>query len=246
MTDRRHQPYVKRSLREGGTFAADDTVHMETRSLASNTSTPVSAHPLSDVVMLFLDGSGEILVGDRVHRFSGTRHAHVAAGVTYLLRNTGSSDLRYVQAMCPPGPTSSLDGLGPKATPGGATLLSVEQYDRFPDSGLVRGGMWFLESGAHARYHSHDGAPEVFVFLSGQCEMTVEGEKIDVTSGDVVYVAPEMKHGFFNPGPERLAAWLTVTPNVTPTHTFYDPLPGGSWQRITPRIDGHPVRPPTR
>jgi mannose-6-phosphate isomerase-like protein (cupin superfamily) len=239
-------PFRRHRLNASGVFASDGAIHMETRSLPPGASSPLTRHPRSDAVMLFYSGRGEVLVADRAHRFEAIRHSHVAAGVTYQLCNTGQSALQYVFALCPPGPAETPAAPMPKAAPGGATLLSSEQYDRFPDSGLVRGGMWFLDAGATARYHSHDGAPEVFVFLKGRCEMTVEGEKSEVAAGDVVHVAPEMKHGFFNPGPDRLAAWLTVTPNVTPSHTFYEQLPDSTWKRVTPRLDGRPIRPPTR
>lgn len=197
--------------------------------------------------MLFYEGRGEITTADRVHIFSATRHAFVPAGTAYELRNTGDATLRIAFGLCPFGPTERRDRHDRKAGPGGVTLLGIEQFDRFPDSGLVRGGMFFLEPGKVASYHSHDGAPEVFVFLKGSCVVTVEGEKAMVGPGDVVYVPMELKHTLMNTSAtERLSVWLTVTPNVTPSHTFYEPQPDGTWRRVTPRLDGKPVRPPSR
>jgi quercetin dioxygenase-like cupin family protein len=234
-------------LDAGGVLASDETVHLEVRELRPGASTGLVRHPRSDAVALFFEcESGEVLTSDRRHTLAGMKHAHVSAGTAYEVRNTGSRTLRYAHGLCGPGPTETPSRHDRKGSPGGVTMLGTEQYDRFPDSGLVRGGMWFLEPGASARYHSHDGAPEVFVFLKGRCEMTVEGEVVKVATGDVAYVAPEMKHGFRNVGRDRLVVWLTVTPNVTPSHTFYEQQADGTWNRVTPRLDGKPSRPPSK
>ena len=232
-------------LEPGSILADDETVRMEVVELDSGEAHGPVAHPDSDEVFLFLEGKGEFRVADRVHEFGSPRHAFVPAGTAYELRNTGDSPLTLVRGICPPGPEQGAPALAHSATPGGVTLLQTDRYHRFPDSGLVRGGMWFLDAGDTASYHSHDGAPEVFVFLRGTCDITIEGKTERVGAGDVVYVAPEMKHGLANPGADRLEAWLTVTPNVTPSHTFYDELPDGTWERVTPRLDGRPILPPS-
>lgn len=233
------------TLENGGLLATDTTIRMETLEIAAKGSTRLTRHPNSDAVFLFYSGSGEVRTADRVHVFSAVQHAHAGVGVTYQVVNTDDSPLRYVRALCPVGPTEEPQAPDSKAQSGGVTLMSVEQYDRFPDSGLVRGGMYFLEAREESPYHSHDAAAEVFVFLRGQCDAMVEGETRRFGPGDVLYVPEEMKHKLFNPGADKLAVWLTVTPNVFPTHTFYEPLPDGSWQRITPRLDGRESRPPS-
>lgn len=234
-------------LRTGARLAGDETIRLDALEIAPLSAWPLQAHPDSDAVLLFYEGRGEIATADRVHAFQAIRHAFVPAGTAYELRNTGERALKLAFGLCPFGPTERRDRHDRKAGPGGVTLLGIEQFDRFPDSGLVRGGMFFLEPGKAASYHSHDGAPEVFVFLLGHCEVTVEGEKASVGPGDVVYVPAELKHTLRNTSrSERLSVWLTVTPNVTPSHTFYEELPDGTWKRVTPRLDGRPVRPPSR
>ncbi|MDP6667644.1 MAG: hypothetical protein QF357_09645, partial [Dehalococcoidia bacterium] len=64
--------------------------------------------------------------------------------------------------------------------------------------------------------------------------------------GEVLYVPAEQKHELANVGEGRLEVWLTVTPNVTPTHTFYEERADGTWERITPRLDGRDSLPPSR
>ncbi len=237
--------YTRLRLETGATLASDGTIQMDGIELAAGESTGPRRHPDSDLAVLFYDGRGEIQAADRTYPFVGQRHAFVPAGTIFEIRCTGDSPLKMVYALCPDGPTERVGEHGPKAGPGGATLLGISQLDRFPDSGLVRGGMFFLEPGQESQYHSHDGAPEVFVFLQGTCDCTTENETVSVGPGEVVYVAPEMKHRLANVGTDRLVVWLTVTPNVTPSHTFYDQQPDGTWLRKTPRLDGKPVLPST-
>jgi mannose-6-phosphate isomerase-like protein (cupin superfamily) len=227
-------------------IASDETVHMERRSLAAGKSAPLARYRKSDVALLFLSGKGELRTADRVHRFDGVRHAHIAAGATFELSNTGDAPLEYISAVCPPAEPECPSRHDAKARPGGVTLLSTSQYDRFPDSGLVRGGMFFLDPGKVASYHSHDAAAEIFVFLRSLCDAKVEGETQRFHPGEALYVPAEQKHTLANVGDERLEVWLTVTPNVTPTHTFYEEQQDGAWKRVTPRLDGRKSRPPSR
>ena len=237
---------LRSDLAPGSVIASDDTIHMVRKTLAAGQSAPLERYRHSDVAMLFLSGEGELRTADRVHSFSGPRHAHIAAGATFELRNTGGAPLEYIASVCPPSQPEHPSRHDRKARPGGVTLLSTSQYDRFPDTGLVRGGMFFLEPGKVSAYHSHDAAAEIFVFLRSTCDTKVEGETERFRPGEALYVPEEQKHSLANVGDERLEVWLTVTPNVTPTHTFYDEQPDGTWKRVTPRLDGRQSRPPSR
>lgn len=84
-----------------------------------------------------------------------------------------------------------------------------------------------------------------------------EGTAFDITAGgdDVSYLIATcpatgleaaQNHELANIGDGRLEVWLTVTPNVTPSHTFYEKLTNGTWNRITPRLDGQESLPPSR
>lgn len=233
------------AITPGTVIASDATLHMECKSLSAGASAGIRRFPGSDAALLFLKGKGELRVADRIHRFESIRHAHVSAGAAFELVNAGAEPLEYVETICAPGQAETVTSHDAKAGPGGATLLSIEQYDRFPDSGLIRGGMFFLEPGKIASYHSHDAAAEVFIFLRSSCDARVQGVTERFEPGEALYVPAEEKHSLENVGDERLVVWLTVTPNVTPTHTFYEELPGGKWKRVTPRLDGRESWPPS-
>lgn len=233
-------------LDKPGLLVEDDTLRMDLCELPAGESTPLVRHPSADVALLFMRGEGEVRTADRAHAFKSVQHAFVSAGAAYEIVNTGGESLRYISAICPGSEAVSVDRHDDKARPGGVTLMSIEQYDRFPDTGLVRGGMYFLEPGRESAYHSHDAAAEVFVFLRSDCDATVEGETERFVPGEALYVPAEDKHKLANAGSEKLVVWLTVTPNVEPSHTFYEEQADGTWKRTTPRVDGLPVRPPSR
>jgi quercetin dioxygenase-like cupin family protein len=159
--------------------------------------------------------------------------------------SSNDSGVVYLVASCPGAPLEPSDSHDPKIVSGGVTVLRTDRYDRFPDSGLVRGGMFYLDEGKVATYHSHDAAAEVFVFLKGECDAKIEGQTERFTEGEVLYVPAEEKHELANIGKGRLEVWLTVTPNITPSHTFYEEQQDGTWERTTPRLDGLESRPPS-
>jgi quercetin dioxygenase-like cupin family protein len=98
----------------------------------------------------------------------------------------------------------------------------------------MRGGAHRWPPGWVAQLHSHDGADEVFAFLQGTCEITVEDETRIVTAGDFVFVPAEAKHTLKNIGADDLLVFLVVAPNHAPSHTFYD----AAGARTTPRAGG--------
>lgn len=231
------------SIRDVGVLANDDTFSLESKRLNAGISTGVVSCK-SDLVLLFIEGDIQITTGDRVHDVSGSAQAYINAGVSFEMSN-GDSEATYLVASCPGAPLTASNCHDSKAITGGVTILRTDRYDRFPDSGLVRGGMFYLDEGKVAAYHSHDAAAEVFVFLKGDCEAKVDGKTERFTEGEVLYVPAEEKHELANVGEGRLEVWLTVTPNVTPSHTFYEEQPDGTWKRTTPRLDGLKSRPPS-
>ncbi|GEM_PF-3009631 len=101
---------------------------------------------------------------------------------------------------------------------------------RILEAGTVTTGVWnrYLRAdyttwppGQECEVHSHQGSAEVFVFLAGQCEMTVEAETQTVSAGCTVYVGPGEKHKPKAVGNRPLEMFLAVMPNHQPTHTFY-------------------------
>jgi mannose-6-phosphate isomerase-like protein (cupin superfamily) len=78
------------------------------------------------------------------------------------------------------------------------------------------------QPGQDCEVHFHEDAAEVFVFLAGECEMTVEDETRVVQAGSTVYVGPGQKHKLKAVGDRPLEMFLAVMPNHEPTHTFFN------------------------
>ena len=232
------------SLSDSGVLASDETFRLESRRLGAGLSTGI-AFSKSDVVLLFFDGDLKLSTADRVRAVTAPAHAYVNEGTAFDI-TAGGDDVSYLIATCPATGLEAAQSHDPIAQTGGVTILRTDRYNRFPDSGSVRGGMFFLDEGKVAAYHSHDAAAEVFVFLKGECEANVQGLSERFSPDDVLYVPAEQKHELANIGDGRLEVWLTVTPNVTPSHTFYEKLTNGTWNRITPRLDGQESLPPSR
>ena len=96
---------------------------------------------------------------------------------------------------------------------------------RFRYSDYFRGGMIVLGPGEGVPRHFHERADELFWFTGGGiCEIvTATGShKCDV--GDVVIFEAEEWHELLNLDSVRpLSLYFTVTPNVIPSHTYFNP-----------------------
>jgi len=95
-----------------------------------------------------------------------------------------------------------------------------------PDRAIVwnrymRANYAVWQPGYECELHSHRDAVEIFVFLEGTCEITVDDETATVGPGEAVFTAPEAKHKLKVVGDRPLVFFLAVTPNHSPTHTIY-------------------------
>jgi hypothetical protein len=87
----------------------------------------------------------------------------------------GESSNFYLLASCPANQLKDSFEHDPKIVTGGFTIFKTDRYDRFPDSGLVQGGMFYLEEGKIATYHSDYVAVEVFMSLKKFYDAKIDG-----------------------------------------------------------------------
>lgn len=67
----------------------------------------------------------------------------------------------------------------------------------------VRVEIWELDEGVSEGDHTHDESnplEEVYYFLEGEGEMTIDKKTIPVKDGDSIMVPPEVDHGIRNTG----------------------------------------------
>jgi mannose-6-phosphate isomerase-like protein (cupin superfamily) len=62
-----------------------------------------------------------------------------------------------------------------------------------------------LHAGARGRIHKHAKQEEVYLVLEGTLSLSIEGVERDMTSGELVRVAPEVRRQLINRGPARVA-----------------------------------------
>lgn len=102
----------------------------------------------------------------------------------------------------------------------------------------IRGRFLRMEPGQVATRHSHDLGHEIFLVLEGQCEFEIAGERATLGPGQACFARRDQLHQVRVVGSEPMTMYLSVTPHIDPTHTFWtaDPLEGGQKER--PRYGG--------
>ena len=106
--------------------------------------------------------------------------------------------------------------------------MALEVYDYRTDlcnvmiTPAIRSRFEYLEPGTVTRRHSHDLGCEVWIVMQGRIEFEIEGERAVLEPGKMIIARPDQKHSARVVGSEPVIQYLSVTPHVRPTHTFYD------------------------
>lgn len=87
----------------------------------------------------------------------------------------------------------------------------------------IRARFMRLEPGKTAAAHSHDLGQEIFLVLSGRAEFTIAGEVAEVGPGQLCVALVDEPHSVRALGEEPMIMYLSVTPHIQPTHTFWGP-----------------------
>ncbi|MGI9145191.1 MAG: cupin domain-containing protein [Chloroflexota bacterium] len=88
-----------------------------------------------------------------------------------------------------------------------------------------------VELGPVPAVHSHDLGGETFVVMEGQIEFSVADERVVCHPGQAIFVPPRTTHAVRAVGDKTGVIYLSVSPHVEPTHTFY----GQNGERLPPR-----------
>ena len=193
----------------------------EIRRLAANT--PVTAHTSSpaEVVLCVLDGEVHVDV-------EGTETQFVLGPMDGIQIPAGQ-DWRG-QAGAAGGKLLRVDSFHPHLHPAQELLPPLVQPHCFAVADgqmliytdFTRGGVLNFRPGFVADKHFHQDADELFWFFQGQCRVETPDGVVLAPAGTIIYTAPGEWHIIENPGPEPLLMFVTVTPNIVPSHTFFD------------------------
>lgn len=98
----------------------------------------------------------------------------------------------------------------------------------------IRSRFIYLEPHEVHSRHSHDLGHEVFLVLDGHVRFDVAGETVDLLPGQFCLVRANELHQASNPDDVPATMYLSVTPHIEPTHTFWD----DHGQKLPPRYGG--------
>lgn len=96
----------------------------------------------------------------------------------------------------------------------------------------IRARFMRLEPGKVAAAHSHDLGQEIFLVLAGRAEFTIAGQVAEVGPGQLCVALVDQLHSVRALGEEPMIMYLSVTPHIQPTHTFW----GSDGERLPHRF----------
>jgi quercetin dioxygenase-like cupin family protein len=86
----------------------------------------------------------------------------------------------------------------------------------------IRSRFLKVEPGPMGPGHTHDLGHEVFVVLQGSAEFEIDGERETLGPGQMCVALVDQMHSVRAVGGEPAVIYLSVTPHLQPTHTFWD------------------------
>lgn len=86
----------------------------------------------------------------------------------------------------------------------------------------IRARFLRMEIGQFNASHTHDLGHEIFLILQGQAEFTIAGKKAVLGPGQLCIALTDEPHTVENVGDEPVIMYLSVTPHVQPTHTYWN------------------------
>lgn len=105
--------------------------------------------------------------------------------------------------------------------------MSFEVYDFRTDianllvTPQIRSRFLKMAVGQFNESHTHDLGHEIFLILQGQAEFEIEGHKEVLGPGQMCIALTDEAHTVRNVGDDEVIMYLSVTPHIQPTHTFW-------------------------
>lgn len=173
----------------------------------------------AEVILCVVEGELSLHAGDEQALLGPMQAAQIPPGWDWAAK-TGASGARVLR----------VESYHPALTPERALMPALERLHTFAlayDQWLVytdfvRGGVLTFAPHHVADRHFHQDADELFWFFQGKCRVTTPEGAIDAPAGTIVLTPAGEWHIIENVGDEPLLIFLTVTPNIVPSHTFFD------------------------
>ena len=98
----------------------------------------------------------------------------------------------------------------------------------------IRARFLRMEPGEENVPHSHDLGGEIFLILDGQAEFVIDGHSEVLGPGQLCFAARDEIHTVRCVGDAPMTMYLSVTPHIDPTHTWWDE----NGAKLPPRYGG--------
>ncbi|MBX3015173.1 MAG: cupin domain-containing protein [Caldilineaceae bacterium] len=192
---------------------------IDIRGFAPGVTVAAQRTPPIEVVLCVVEGEVSVVAGAETFSVERGAGVQLPAGQPWQV-TAGAAGAKLLR----------VDSFHPGFTPEKSLMPPLAHPHRFTVAGgqkliytdYVRGGVLTFAPGFVADKHFHQDADEIFWFFQGTCRVTVPGGAFTVPAGTIIYTAPYEWHMIENVGDEPLLMFLTVTPNIVPSHTFFD------------------------
>ena len=98
----------------------------------------------------------------------------------------------------------------------------------------IRARFLQMEPGEENVPHTHDLGAEIFLILEGQAEFVIEGHTEVLGPGQLCFADRDEVHVVRCVGDSTMTMYLSVTPHIDPTHTWWDE----NGEKLPPRYGG--------
>ncbi len=85
----------------------------------------------------------------------------------------------------------------------------------------IRSRFLKMAVGQFNQSHTHDLGHEIFLILQGRAEFDIEGHKEVLGPGQMCIALTDEAHTVRNVGDDEVIMYLSVTPHILPTHTYW-------------------------
>jgi quercetin dioxygenase-like cupin family protein len=172
-----------------------------------------------EVILCAVAGELQVTVGDEQLFCAAMEGVQIPAGQSWRAQ-AGATGVQLLR----------VDSFYPQFTPERSLMPPLTQPQRFSVgdgemlvcTDYVRGGVLNFKPGYAADKHYHQDADEIFWFFQGVCRVETPDQVVLAPAGSIVYTAAGEWHIIESVGDEPLLMFLTVTPNIVPSHTFFD------------------------
>jgi quercetin dioxygenase-like cupin family protein len=86
----------------------------------------------------------------------------------------------------------------------------------------IRSRFMRIEPGTITGSHTHDLGHEVFIVMNGRIEFNIDGELATLGPGQMCFARVDQPHTLRCIGDQAATIYLSVTPHLEPTHTWWD------------------------